>query len=1619
MDNEKRVKISGFCPNCASKLDYFEGDRVVTCNCCDMTVNVENIRTGSLTRPVAAGGSFGSGLTFGAGMSINANYASLTQSIDTPESALVYVKSVYDKFDWEHYKLDGILFPEQVSVVVEDKKIKNGSSPIVWLLDFESKVVPLNHKLDSLKELEEKMYKVYDSQDYTKSLEVFATYSFIMRLLYLEKDNIIKDLEGDLEYAKQFKLDANNVKRMESGLKDLKARFEEIVHLPAELKDEKIIIKAQKDLDHKFVKEYAQRTGQDAIANYKDALAAYEAKDFTRAASLFSSLKGYADCTWYLEKLNKSFLFDKTIIKIGEKNYYIKRTKNREAQTFNVKNPMTQYDDSNSSQEFNSYSYSLYAIDENLHREKDPLLVGITQIITTFAEKLIYIRKNEDICYFNSTNNSVTVLIDGKRGDFSISVDGKKETSNAFYFNKDRTAIFFRQKLIRPKKEEKEGCFSMFKKKKVEKEIINLNNFSLMMLDLVSLKITKVIPELIDIVEYKNTDASKNASALNGVVADYGDIIFYQAEKPEDRKEDGTSEPRIYIYNLRNGEELGVIQNDCEINDVIGDYIIYSQWTPNDYNKNLWVLNVNSNESTLIEDNMLDFKFANEQHIFYTVGNDYICPLFSNTYDGKSRTEILRYVERVADFKSGWMYVIKGRGINKALVKISEDGLKRVVVCTQLQQIIKITPSNVYYIDDDDDLCCVRVDGSDYKMICEEVNAKNVIIDDNRIFIFRNELVDNDVESFSLYTTDIEGNNMKKEEFNITNAQNFDENYIYIRKDENLRFEYKDLNESGDEYKTEVSHHRVSYMLYDKHSGELIPIVMTNDPTGKEKEVGGGCFKKKKKYLPTYTLIPNKIRVKRKNIAAAGAVNKQYTAAEAAERAVQESKFRNNYATRNGAFLVLLLFSIGIALFTIIMSVVGRRSLSLIVVPISFSASWFVAMAITLLAAKSLQTKKGALIGAALNLISLGVALLMLYVYNRFIGGIIIGSLFLFIALIALLISIISVKKKFISRKANVFMFVGSGVLAGLGALFLVLGILAGVSGGSGYSGKGKHGGSSMSSATYLSSSVSEVYLEAYDYSYFEYSPSSSGNYLIYTDDNDVYITIYDSNGYTMDMTYDYDSGYECYYCKSYSPIYIRLYLDYSRDTTTYLYFEYLSSGSPTSESTPSYSGTTGSSSRNSSAPSLSTGNNYLALDDTTRYFQYYNSKGKVSVTLSSSDYYFNYCSISCYNYTGSSITGTDFTFDLTADGTYYFGMSCEYFDDYRDITISLKSVTDDSITGYSSMSSSAPTLSAGTSKLVVTESATYFKIYPSSNSIVTFLSTGSYDPSVTVYDKDGNVIASDDDSGTNYNFSVSFGALASEYYYFAPVISGTTQKISVNLVMNTSTVNTKVGNDYMNSSAPSLSTGTYTYRMYQPKSSYFKYVPSSNGTLTLYSTGSYNPKVTIYDEDGNILSSDNDSGPDYNFQLSQILLSGERYYISFGLEGSARTFYDISVNASFSSTSALKGYSSRTSSAPSLSSGTNNSVIMTSEITYFKITTPSSGYSNCTIYSTGDYTTSVSVYNTSNTLVASDTNTGSSGNFDVDFSISYSTTYYVGVTLSGSSDPSIVINGIYVSYWY
>ena len=250
---------------------------------------------------------------------------------------------------------------------------------------------------------------------------------------------------------------------------------------------------------------------------------------------------------------------------------------------------------------------------------------------------------------------------------------------------------------------------------------------------------------------------------------------------------------------------------------------------------------------------------------------------------------------------AGWMYVIKGIGRNTALVKISSDGKRRIVVCTQFHRCVMLTDTNLYYIDKSNALRVVRTDGKDNTLIADNIHPESVVVDKKCIYYLRKEFVDENKYASSFYRMDLDGHNVKKLIFNVNMIDNYDEKSILIYREEKALFELYIPIDKKNTTKTERRYFDLKhYCRFDKNTGKLETLLVLGLPCENEYSFKRGCFGKSTMLHSTYKQIPEVKKYTRKNIAKPGAVYESEQEQELQKAAENNANQADNYKMPSG-----------------------------------------------------------------------------------------------------------------------------------------------------------------------------------------------------------------------------------------------------------------------------------------------------------------------------------------------------------------------------------------------------------------------------------------------------------------------------------------------------------------------------------------------------------------------------------------------------------------------------------------------------------------------------------------------------------------------------------------------
>lgn len=842
--------FKGLCPMCAATANWDKGATEATCESCGFT--------GSLS-------------DFGAEVAESA--MPVITGFDNPESGVVFIENFFDTYNWDVYQKTTEIEIKAIAEVIRNNKMKNGAVAQSWYLDFMGLAVPVAKKFEGLTKLAEEIGEKYDPQDSTEAYRTFDLYARISKLLLLKKDAIVKQLEVAIQYATKFKLDADKLAAMNAKFDEVKKMLEglsevkEIAEVPA-------FVAAREKASEAIAEEFKKRN-IDAKSVYEAAVAAYNNPNPDKSPALikFESIRGYMDSVEYINKINKYFDFNEEMYNFYGKYYIykeeafslgtldvgalgdkLKGKKGKEAAAAATTEAPAE------EQQTAKSLYEVVKVGNDWVPDAKPLIKGIDFIIANYGNKLFYFKKNQGIFSFDLFSKSETQI--DKAKDENYVKCGKQFEHQVVCAG---TAILVKKKL---EAVIKKGCMGFVKNKA---EDVMLNNFCLLLIDMKTNSGKVVVNELVD------------------VVGRYGDKVFYNYATKDVKKVsliDGCmgKKPEVapvmhfMMCDLATGENKQVLSEACELQEVLGDNIVYTLWTPNEYNKDLHVYNMKTGKDVLIEDNIYNYFCEEKGMIYYTVGNAEYRPLMRNNLEGTDRKEIMTQVEKVVDKYAGWLYLIKGAGKYKALVKVNPDTAERVYLCPQYKTLVTLDASHISYLDTSDALHIVRTDGKDNRVVAKGIRW--TVVAEDCIYYIRDEF-----KTMSLYRMDKSGHNVKKLVYGVDMVKNYDETCLYYKKEEDVRFEVikpsavaavakkGKKKEEGPIYET---HHVKRYFKFDKATEKSEAVLTLGLPSGTE-AVQVGCSKKTKDEAIIYNPVPVVRQYKPKGLMPAGAVEKEKT----------------------------------------------------------------------------------------------------------------------------------------------------------------------------------------------------------------------------------------------------------------------------------------------------------------------------------------------------------------------------------------------------------------------------------------------------------------------------------------------------------------------------------------------------------------------------------------------------------------------------------------------------------------------------------------------------------------------------------------------------------------------
>ena len=299
-------------------------------------------------------------------------------------------------------------------------------------------------------------------------------------------------------------------------------------------------------------------------------------------------------------------------------------------------------------------------------------------------------------------------------------------------------------------------------------------------------------------------------------------MIYTVSEKTESNSYESTYKTLTNIINVDTLVITELGSKKISIEGFVHNYVVYTQESPNDYNKNLYIKALDSDEpEKLIEQNIYKFCDIIADKLFYYIGNSRNQSLININCDCTERREWPLYISKVLFEQGGWLYFIRKAGYNSILCKSRLDGSKFSIIAADIEEFIEIKNGYLYYINYASTLVKVRMDGSNLQELCDDVESVLAVKEDKIIFVSiddrikTGELAQTTTKIVkSIYAVDFSGSGKIKLAYNVKNAKNYDENTVYYIAAEEIKSSYDQLDKNLEVlYKLDVETNYVEKLL--------------------------------------------------------------------------------------------------------------------------------------------------------------------------------------------------------------------------------------------------------------------------------------------------------------------------------------------------------------------------------------------------------------------------------------------------------------------------------------------------------------------------------------------------------------------------------------------------------------------------------------------------------------------------------------------------------------------------------------------------------------------------------------------------------------------------------------
>ena len=576
------------------------------------------------------------------------------EGIKTPSSALAYLDIFFKEYDWESFSLAQSLTVAEIDVLADQLKSTSTDDKNTWLVCFKAISVPLMQKIKGCQTLLSSIVEAYRNDDFD-AYSKFDAYKRVVASVSECKDEKLTKLKEIQGYAVKYGASLAETNAMHSEISAIESAVPtltvyENIHDVAEV--QQIDLERNAEIASRLASHgiYAERE----YARAKELLAR---KEYAEALTVLLPLKGYADTSELIDKIDKLY-FIQGVLEIEGVLYYLQQAEG-------------------------SDTSALYPVKDG-KIAPSPIITGVSRIITNYADILYYVTAGGILTRYCLSTGIAEKL-------YKKSVDVKKSLT------------YQHRAFLWAKKADSSG--------------IPTATGDLISVELSTGKVSVVLENVKKIV---SLDGSK---------------IVCKMQQSIDRHSSRT----VTVTSVLDVDTMALTDLGTEelfVEGFTDSSVIYTQYSPNEHNKDLYIKTMCSEESAqLLEKNIYRFCKVIAGKIFYYIGNAGNKTLIHVNCDGTGRKEWPLYISEVLFEQGGWLYYVRKSGYNAVLCKSHMDGTDVCMIANDIDRFVQIKNGYLYYINDLSSLVKVRMDGSGAQTLCTKVETVLSVQEDKVVFV--------------------------------------------------------------------------------------------------------------------------------------------------------------------------------------------------------------------------------------------------------------------------------------------------------------------------------------------------------------------------------------------------------------------------------------------------------------------------------------------------------------------------------------------------------------------------------------------------------------------------------------------------------------------------------------------------------------------------------------------------------------------------------------------------------------------------------------------------------------------------------------------------------------------